>query len=170
MKFSNLIYKILEEEVKDKQRFNNLYNKWKSEDNNLSLELAEFLFNKHLERKNGLKPTNPSVLTFLNRYNGDTNKYEKFAPQVDRNNILDVEKSLQRIENFSLEQLKFLIGEFYDLPYQENKEEETIKRIASKDQSPTFQALTIKRLLSGFVLSSLIKHDIWSITVWSASS
>jgi hypothetical protein len=134
MKFENLVFDYLLEAVKDKQRFNIIFTKWKSEDPNLSEELAEFLFNEHLKRVNNLKVTNPNVITFLNRFDGDVVRYNKFAPNVNRENVLDIEKALNRLENFSLEQIKFLISEFVVVPGQE---QEIITRIAAPDEDPT---------------------------------
>lgn len=135
MKFENIVFDFLTEAVRDKQKFNIVFTRWKSEDPNLSEEIGELLFNEHLKRSASFKITNPNVVTFLNRFDGDIVKYNKFAPNVDRSNTLEIEKAMSKIENFTLEQIKFLVSEFIEIPGQEDTN--TVVRIAEPNQEPT---------------------------------
>jgi hypothetical protein len=139
MKFNGILSDLLIEAVRDQQKFDRIFEIWKNQDQNLSLELAEFLFNEHLKRSSGFKVTNPNVRTFLNRFDGVVGNFNQFAPNIDRDDYQGLEKALSKIENFNLEQIKFLIGEFIDLPGQQFAN--VVTRIAAPNQDPNPQII-----------------------------
>lgn len=125
MKIQDLIFDIIVEDIKNKTLFEFLLKKWYGENgptNQQKIE-GEELYKKFVELRNRLSPNLPDVATFLNRFDGGN--FEKFEP----NNLKDITK-------YSYEQIKFLIGEFFDLNVNLN-DEETDPIFNGRDLPPT---------------------------------
>jgi hypothetical protein len=101
MKIADLIYDLLIEEVKDKALLNFLLKKWYGETpNENQRKEGEFLIEKYISLKNGnrLEIHLLQIKTFLRRYNN-----------FDAVN-------LKNPRNFDLNAIKFLVGEYYEIP------------------------------------------------------
>ncbi len=77
MKIRDIVYNLLIEEVKNKNLFNKILPKWKSECPELSDEDSSKIFERHENIKNSIREENPAVVSFLSRHDGNygTNKY-----------------------------------------------------------------------------------------------
>ena len=130
MRFTEILFDTLLEEVKNKKLFNSLMDIWRTERPNITDEEGENLFYNFARIKDGLRPDRPQVFTFLSRYDGD-HGYPKF----DENN-------LRQIEKYSYSQLSFLLNEF-------NPEERTVERdvFAGADTKPTPERIEASRNL-----------------------
>lgn len=102
MKFSNVIYDVLYEEVANKKLFSAILSKWREQNPRLSAEDAEALWVRFSQIRNGLRPDIPQVFTFLRRFDGENG--EKFDNE-NPNNIKDITK-------YSYEQMLFLTNEY----------------------------------------------------------
>ena len=100
MRFTEILFDTLLEEVKNKKLFNTLMDIWKTEKPNITDEEGEKLFYEFARIQDGLRPDRPQVYTFLSRYDG-LHGYPKFDP----NNI-------KQIAKYSYSQLMFLLNEF----------------------------------------------------------
>lgn len=107
MKFKNLIYDLIVEEVKNKNLFNKLYEYWKKSIPELSLNDAETIFNRHDAIKDILKnPKTPVVVSFLSRHDGQhgSKKYElKQLTDITQFDIYDLIELLTEYGKFNLE-------------------------------------------------------------------
>jgi hypothetical protein len=104
---------ILSEEIKNRQLVNNLFEKWKTGDPNLTIEETERLINEFSKVKNNLKPGQPQVNSFLNRYDGNGG-FVKF-------NVND----LKDITKYNFFQIDFLIEQYSDVD-QEDEDNDDI--------------------------------------------
>jgi hypothetical protein len=100
MRFTDLLFQTLLEEVKNKKLFNRLMDIWKTEKPNITDEEGEELYTAFARIQDGLRLDRPQVYTFLNRYDG-LHGYSKFDP----NNI-------KQIDKYTYSQLIFLLNEF----------------------------------------------------------
>jgi hypothetical protein len=114
MKINNILYDILLEEFENKKILKTCMLKWYGENptNEQSFE-ADNLLTKFYELKTGnkLKTTDAEVITFLNNF-----------PDFDISNIPNATM-------YSLQQMKLLIGEFYELDGNEDNTTNTIPEI-----------------------------------------
>jgi len=116
MNFKDIITDIISEEFQNKKLLNLMLTKWYGpETTEEQKQEGEFLVVKFFELKNRFTTKLPEVITFLN-------KYENFDPT-----------KIKEITNFTLPQIKFIVGEFFDLPNQ-------------RDTSDLPEILTGKRL------------------------
>lgn len=97
------IRNIISEEIKNRQLVNNLFEKWKTGDPNLTIEETERLINEFNKVKNNLKPGQPQVNSFLNRYDGNGG-FLKF----EINDLKDITK-------YNFFQIDFLIEQYNDV-------------------------------------------------------
>jgi hypothetical protein len=119
MKFTEILFETLTEEVKNKKLFATLMDKWRTEKPNITEEEGEELFNRFARIQGNLRPDLPQVFTFLSRYDGE-HGYQRFEP----NNIKDITK-------YTYSQLKFLLDEY-------NTEARATEDVfAGKDTAPT---------------------------------
>jgi hemin uptake protein HemP len=100
MKFTEILFSTLTEEVKNKKLFNTLMDKWRTEKPNITDEEGEELFNLFGRIQGNLRPDLPQVFTFLNRYDGE-HGYQRFEPNT-----------LKDITKYTYGQLKFLLDEY----------------------------------------------------------
>jgi len=101
MKFTDLVFQTLLEEVKNKKLFSLLMDNWRKERPNITDEEGEKLFYDFERIKGGLRPDLAQVYTFLSRYDGE-HGYSKFDPN-----------NLRQIDKYSYSQLKFLLDEYF---------------------------------------------------------
>lgn len=97
------IKNILSEEIKNRRFVNQLFEKWKTLNPNLTIEETEKLINEFNKVKNNLKPGQPQVNSFLNRYDGNGG-FVKF----DVNDLKDITK-------YNFFQIDFLIEQYNDV-------------------------------------------------------
>lgn len=111
MELKNLIYEMLVEEFQNKKLLNQLFEKWKSENSNLTLEDMDFILTKFMGGRNdegenipalkdSLSLKRPEVRSFLNMYDGEYGN-SRFDP-----------KFLKQIQHYSYKQIKSLFLEF----------------------------------------------------------
>lgn len=111
MDFLTILSDILVEEVKNKKLFTNLYQNWKTQDEDLTPEQAEFYYlnfmggnddegNRIDGIKDRLSTKRIQVQNFLKRFDGEYNR-TKFEPE-----------KLKDINAYSLRQLIFLLKQF----------------------------------------------------------
>ena len=118
IKFTDVIFDTLTEEVKNKKLFGKLMDNWRNEKPNITDEEGEELFNSFQRIQGGLRPDLPQVFTFLSRFDGN-HGHSLFDPV----NIKDITK-------YSYNQLKFLLGEY-------STEQRTTEDVfAGKDTKP----------------------------------
>lgn len=99
MKFNNVIFELLNEEFANKKLLNAMLVKWYgAEPTEEQKTEGEFLITKFFEIKNRLNPKSAEVRTFLN-------KFEDF--NIER---------LKEVTVYTLPQIKFIVGEYFDLP------------------------------------------------------
>jgi hypothetical protein len=99
MKFKNIIVDILSEDFQNKKLFNHMLSKWFGENpSDRNKNETELLLTSFFEIKNRLVTTLPEVITFLNRY-----------PDFNPNGLKD-------IKNYTIEQTRFIVSEFVELP------------------------------------------------------
>ena len=87
MRFTDLLFQTLLEEVKNKKLFSLLMDNWRKERPNITDEEGEKLFYDFERIKGGLRPDLAQVYTFLSRYDGE-HGYSKFDP----NNLRQIDK------------------------------------------------------------------------------
>ena len=97
MKFNEVIADIVVEEFKNRKLFNFLFDKWKTQNPNLSVDEVEKILDVYIQKKEGLRPDRPQVFSFLSRFDG-RHGFESFDP----NNLKD-------IRQYTYQQIKFLI-------------------------------------------------------------
>ena len=68
IKFTDVIFDTLTEEVKNKKLFGKLMDNWRNEKPNITDEEGEELFNSFQRIQGGLRPDLPQVFTFLSRF------------------------------------------------------------------------------------------------------
>lgn len=103
MKFTNIVYDMVVEEVKNKSLINSLLAKWQTENESLTYQEVESLYEKFAGRiQNGIRIDKPEVLTFLNHFDGVHTK-PKFPREP---NIL------KDITKYTYSQIVFLIDEY----------------------------------------------------------
>lgn len=100
IKFTDVIFDTLTEEVKNKKLFAKLMDNWRNQKPNITDEEGEELFNSFARIQGGLRPDIAQVYTFLNRFDGN-HGHELFNAE----NIKDITK-------YSYNQLKFLLDEY----------------------------------------------------------
>jgi hypothetical protein len=103
---------IILEEIKNRQLVNNLFEKWKVNSPNLTIEETERLINEFNKVKNNLRPGLPQVNSFLNRYDGNGG-FVKF-------NVND----LKDITKYSFFQIDFLIEQYTDVDQEDEENED----------------------------------------------
>ena len=97
MKIQELIYDMLIEEFGNKKLLNLMLTKWYGQElTDEQRNEGEFLLTKFFELKNRLTINLPEVVTFLNKFNN-------FEP-----------KNIKEITVYTLDQAKFMVGEFFD--------------------------------------------------------
>lgn len=104
IKFTDVIFDTLTEEVKNKKLFNTLMNNWRTENPAITDEEGEEMLNIFSRIKDNLRPDLPQVYTFLNRFDGE-HGHSKF----DENNLKDITK-------YTYRQIKFLTDEYSTNP------------------------------------------------------
>lgn len=98
MKIHDLIFDMLLEEFGNKKLLNSMLTKWYGQElTDEQKNEGEFLLTKFFELKNRLSLKLPEVVTFLN-------KFDNF----------DV-KNLKEVTVYTLEQVKFIVGEFFEI-------------------------------------------------------
>ena len=103
MKFTNIVYDMIVEEVKNKSLINSLLAKWQSENESLTYQEVETIYEKFAGRiQNGIRIDKPEILTFLNHFDGVHTK-PKFPREP---NIL------KDITKYTYSQIVFLIDEY----------------------------------------------------------
>lgn len=99
MKFNDLLFNIISEEFANKKLLNTMLNKWYGlEPTEEQQQEGEFLITGFFKIKNRLGINIPEVRTFLNRFTDF---------RVD---------NLKDVNNYTLNQIKFIVGEFVELP------------------------------------------------------
>jgi len=97
----NLIKKnIIFENKKNINLINKLFEKWKTENPDLTIEETEKIISSFDKIKTNLKPTQSQVFTFLNRYDG-FHGYRSFNPS-----------DIKSIEKYNLEEITFLLDQY----------------------------------------------------------
>jgi hypothetical protein len=103
MKFTNIVYDMIVEEVKNKSLINSLLAKWQTENESLTYQEVETIYEKFAGRiQNGIRIDKPEILTFLNHFDGVHTK-PKFPREP---NIL------KDITKYTYSQIVFLIDEY----------------------------------------------------------
>jgi hypothetical protein len=103
MKFTNIVYDMIVEEVKNKSLINSLLAKWQVENNSLTYQDVEGIYEKFAGRiQNGIRVDKPEILTFLNHFDGVHTK-----PKFPREPNL-----LKDITKYTYAQIVFLIDEY----------------------------------------------------------
>lgn len=103
MKFTNIVYDMIVEEVKNKSLINSLLAKWQTENESLTYQDVESIYEKFAGRiQNGIRVDKPEVLTFLNHFDGVHTK-----PKFPREPNL-----LKDITKYTYAQIIFLIDEY----------------------------------------------------------
>ncbi len=103
MKFTNIVYDMIVEEVKNKSLINSLLAKWQTENESLTYQEVENIYEKFAGRiQNGIRIDKPEILTFLNHFDGVHTK-PKFPREP---NIL------KDITKYTYSQIVFLIDEY----------------------------------------------------------
>ena len=103
---------IILEEIKNRQLVNNLFEKWKVNSPDLTIEETERLINEFNKVKNNLRPGLPQVNSFLNRYDGNGG-FVNF-------NVND----LKDITKYSFFQIDFLIEQYTDIDQEDEENED----------------------------------------------
>ncbi len=103
MKFTNIVYDMIVEEVKNKSLINSLLAKWQTENESLTYQDVESIYEKFAGRiQNGIRLDKPEILTFLNHFDGVHTK-----PKFPREPNL-----LKDITKYTYAQIIFLIDEY----------------------------------------------------------
>jgi hypothetical protein len=103
MKFTNIVYDMIVEEVKNKSLINSLLTKWQTENESLTYQDVESIYEKFAGRiQNGIRVDKPEILTFLNHFDGVHTK-----PKFPREPNL-----LKDITKYTYAQIIFLIDEY----------------------------------------------------------
>jgi len=103
MKFTNIVYDMIVEEVKNKSLINSLLAKWQTENESLTYQDVESIYEKFAGRiQNGIRVDKPEILTFLNHFDGVHTK-----PKFPREPNL-----LKDITKYTYAQIIFLIDEY----------------------------------------------------------
>jgi hypothetical protein len=120
MNFNDLIVDMISEEFSNKKLLNTMLTKWYGQEMTEEQKTeGEFLLTKFFELKNRLSTKLPEVVTFLNKFN-----------DFDSNNIKEVTV-------YTLEQVKFILGEFFDIETAGKTEDETPEILRGRDLPPT---------------------------------
>lgn len=125
MNIKDLVYDIVVEAVKNKGLFDRLMINWRGTYPNLTDAEGEYIFNRHDGLKGQMKPTNPAVVSFLTRYDGEfgTKKYElKDLTDITRFEIKHLIDFLKEFGRFELD-----LGD--SQPDDLEKKEEELKRV-----------------------------------------
>jgi hypothetical protein len=103
MKFTNIVYDMIVEEVKNKSLINSLLAKWQTENESLTYQDVENIYEKFAGRiQNGIRLDKPEILTFLNHFDGvHTNPKFPREPNI-----------LKDITKYTYAQIIFLIDEY----------------------------------------------------------
>lgn len=142
MKFNEVLVDIVVEEFKNRKLFNFLFDKWRTQNPNLTSDDVEKILDVYIQKKEGLKPDRPQVFSFLNRFDG-RHGHERFDP----NNLKD-------IRQYTYEQIKFLIDE-----YSEEQETNAVDVFSSKDTKPTEEKIEASKALWGGQEYLIINED-----------
>lgn len=112
MKTIDLVFDLLVEDVKNKKLFNFLMNDeknpnaWRKTYPNLTDEQGVYIFNRHNNLKDQIKPTHPAVSSFLSRHDGNfgTKKYElKELTDITKFNIKELVEFLREFGKFEID-------------------------------------------------------------------
>ena len=125
MNIKDLVYDLVVEAVKNKGLFDRLMTKWKETYPNLTDGEGEYIYNRHDQLKGQMKLTNPAVVSFLTRYDGNygTKKYElKDITDITR---FDTKHLIEFLKEFGRFELNLVGDENND----SEKKEEEIKKI-----------------------------------------
>lgn len=144
MKFNDLLFDIVTEEFANKKVLNTMLAKWYGYGDNPPEEMrneGEFLVSKFFEIKNKLNPNSPEVRTFLNRFAG-------FNPN-----------SLKNVLDYNLQQIKFIVGEYFDLPGEKGEEDSTPEIFRGKDLPPTEERVEASKNLWFSETDNLIVNE-----------
>lgn len=129
MRILDSVFDFIVEEVKNKNLFFRLMSDWRKTFPNLTDEQGEFIFNRHEEVRKQINPTNPSVLSFLSRYDGQfgTKKYVlQDLPDISKFEIKDLIEFLQEFGKINLS-----LGD--DSSDKSEEREEELKKIFSEN-------------------------------------
>lgn len=128
MKIHDLIFDMLLEEFGNKKLLNAMLTKWYGQElTDEQKNEGEFLLTKFFELKNRLSLKLPEVVTFLNKFDG-----------------FDV-KNLKEVTIYTLEQVKFIVGEFFDIETEQNPQDETPEILRGRNLSPTPERVEASR-------------------------
>lgn len=156
MKFKDLIYDIIVEEVKNKKLFDALMNKWRETFPKLTNEQGEYIYKRHDAIKGQIKPNNPAVITFLRRYDGNFGnpKFElKDITDITKLNIKFLIEFLEEFGNFNLD-----IEDNENID-KENKEKEIASIFAREGKEPTNDKIEISKSFWYDTSNALINED-----------
>lgn len=130
MKFNEVLVDIVVEEFKNRKLFNILFDKWRTQNPNLTSDDVEKILDVYTQKKEGLRPDRPQVFSFLSRFDG-RHGFERFDP----NNLKD-------IRQYTYQQIKFLIDE-----YSEDQETNNVDVFSGKDTKPTEERIVASKAL-----------------------
>ncbi len=131
MRFTDLLFQTLLEEVKNKALFTKLMSGWRQQKPNLTDEEGEEIFNAFARIQNGLRPDLPQVYTFLTKFDGN-HGHSKFD-----------EKNLKNLPAYTYEQIRFLIDEYSD-----TVREREVDAFSGRDTSATPERIEASKNLS----------------------
>jgi hypothetical protein len=108
------------EEFGNKKLLNTMLLKWYGQElTDEQKNEGEFLLTKFFELKNRLSTKLPEVITFLNKFEG-----------FDANN-------LKEVTVYTIEQVKFIVGEFFDIENNGKEQDQTPEILRGRDLPPT---------------------------------
>lgn len=130
MNFNEVLFDIISEEFTNKKLLNLMLVKWYgAEPSDEQKNEGEFLITKFFELKNRLSNKLPEVVTFLNKYNS-------FDPA-----------NLKEIQMYNLEQVKFMVGEFFDIQTGGKPQDDTPEILRGRDLPPTPERIEASKSL-----------------------
>lgn len=142
MKITDLIYDMLVEEFGNKKLLNAMLVKWYGQElTDDQKNEGEFLLTKFFELKNRLSLKLPEVVTFLN-------KFEDF-------NV----NNLKEATVYTLEQMKFIVGEFFDIENGDKPEDDTPEILRGRNLPPTPERIEASKGLWYSQNSNLIINE-----------
>jgi hypothetical protein len=130
MNFNDLIVDMISEEFANKKLLNTMLIKWygnqPSEEQKIE---GELLLTKFFELKNRLSTRLPEVVTFLNRFNN-----------------FDI-KNIKEVASYNLDQIKFIVGEFFDIEVDSKSEDDTPEILRGNNLPPTTERIDASKSL-----------------------
>jgi hypothetical protein len=119
---------MLLEEFGNKKLLNAMLTKWYDQElTDEQKNEGEFLLTKFFELKNRLSLKSPEVVTFLNKFSN-----------------FDV-KNLKEVTVYSLEEIKFIVGEFFDIETLPNPQDDTPEVLRGRNLPPTPERIEASR-------------------------